>query len=291
MAMFARLRRSAQVEVVALLGIVVAVAILTELRPGVVAAKALPTAAPAAAEPPTLPPRHAVVAAQELGSLAVAVARASDATTVTILGPDGTGIDGRAVRVDGAVARPCGAGCYRASSQPRGPLHVAVGERTLIFGVSPAAPDATALLARIGRSYRRSRTIVFDERLASSATNATTTRFTAVAPNRLSYHTRGGASAVVIGDRRWDRANERAPWIRTQQTPLNVTTPYWTAPTNAHLVAPNTITFLDRRIPAWFRLTIAGGRPAVQHMTAAAHFMTDRYVGFDVPVDVSPPSR
>jgi copper transport protein len=291
MAVFARLRRSAQVEVGAILGIIVAVAVLTELRPGVVAAKVLPTAPAAAAEPPTLPPRDAVVVAQELGSLAVAIARTPNATTVTILGPDGTGIDGRSVRVDGAAARACGAGCYRASSPARGPLRVAVGERTLIFDVSPDAPDATALLARIGRAYRRSRTIVFDERLASSATNATTTRFTAVAPNRLSYHTRGGASAVVIGSRRWDRANGRAPWIPTQQTPLDVTTPYWTAPTNAHLVAPHTITFLDRRIPAWFRLTTAGGRPAVQQMTAAAHFMTDRYVGFDVPVDVSPPSR
>jgi hypothetical protein len=26
-------------------------------------------------------------------------------------------------------------------------------------------------------------------------------------------------------------------------------------------------------------------------MTAAAHFMVDRYVGFDVPATVSPPSR
>ena len=31
--------------------------------------------------------------------------------------------------------------------------------------------------------------------------------------------------------------------------------------------------------------------PNHEHMTAAAHFMTDRYVGFDVPAEVSPPSR
>jgi hypothetical protein len=58
-----------------------------------------------------------------------------------------------------------------------------------------------------------------------------------------------------------------------------------------HEVAPGTFTFLDRRIPAWFRLTVVGGRPTVDHMTAAAHFMVDRYVGFDVPAVVSPPSR
>ena len=95
----------------------------------------------------------------------------------------------------------------------------------------------------------------------------------------------------MIGGRRWDRAGAAQPWVASPQTPLDVTQPYWTAPTNAHLVGPNTITFLDRRLPAWFRVTLAHGHPWVQRMTAAAHFMTDRYVGFDVPVEVSPPSR
>ena len=65
--------------------------------------------------------------------------------------------------------------------------------------------------------------------------------------------------------------------------------PYWRDVTNAHLVAPNVVTFLDRRIPAWFRLTFAGSRPTEMRMTAAAHFMVDRYVAFDGPADVSPP--
>ena len=79
---------------------------------------------------------------------------------------------------------------------------------------------------------------------------------------------------------------------QSAQTPLHVTHPYWRRPTNAHLVAPNTVTFLDREIPAWFRLTLGPAhRPTVLHMTAAAHFMTDRYRGYDVPVTLSPPSR
>ena len=56
-----------------------------------------------------------------------------------------------------------------------------------------------------------------------------------------------------------------------------------------HLVAPGVLTFLDRRVPAWFRVTLAGELPAVMHMTAAAHFMTDRYVEFGGPVTISPP--
>jgi copper transport protein len=286
---FARLRRSARVEIVALTGIVVAVAILTELRPGTAVSRA--QAAPlAAAEPPVLPPRTAVVDAQELGTLAVAVAREPRRATVTLLGPDATGIDGRSVLVNRVAATSCGPGCYRASVAASGPLRVSVDGRTLTFDIAPNAPDATALLARVTRAYRNARTIVFDETLASSPDNATTTRFTVVAPNRLSYRTHNGPSAIVIGARRWDRDTDRSPWRASGQTPLEVTRPYWTAPTNAHLVASDTITFLDRRIPAWFRVTLRDGRPAVQHMTAAAHFMTDRYVGFDVSAAVSPPS-
>ena len=65
--------------------------------------------------------------------------------------------------------------------------------------------------------------------------------------------------------------------------------PYWGAPTNMHLVAPNVLTFLDRRVPAWFRVTLAGKRASRMQMTAAAHFMVDRYVAFDGPVVISPP--
>jgi len=285
---FDLLRRSATVEILAIVGIVVAVAILTELRPGVEVPRALAAAPPALATP-ALPPLTGVVDAQELGSLAVAVDRERARTVVTILTADGTGDSSRHVRIAGAPASACGAGCYAAPAPPHGPLRITVDGHALTFTVQADAPDARALLARVSRAYRSSRTIVFDETLASTPTNAATTRFTVVAPNRLAYHTRGGASAVVIGSRRWDRANDRARWIATGQTPLDVTRPYWTSPTNVHLVAPGTVTFLDRKIPAWFRLTLARGRPVVQRMTAASHFMTDRYVGFDVSAVVSAP--
>ena len=93
----------------------------------------------------------------------------------------------------------------------------------------------------------------------------------------------------MIGARRWDQERAGAPWVRSDQTPLDVTQPLWTNATNVHLVAPGVLTFLDRSIPAWFRVTLAGDRPTRIDMTAAAHFMVERYVGFDVPVDISPP--
>jgi hypothetical protein len=274
------------VEIALLAGVVIAVAVLTELRPG--GAQRAVAAPVVAAQPATLPSKDAVVEAKELGSLVLAVARTPATVTVTLIGPDGTGLDGRGVTVDGTQARSCGSGCYRAPAVPGG-LSIGVGGKTVVFDLPARAPDATDLLRRVDRAFRSARTAVFDETLASSPTNGQTTRFTLVAPDRLSYQTKGGPGAIVIGPRRWDRDSARAAWLPSPQTPLDVMQPYWDKPTNAHLVAPNVLTFLDRRIPAWFHVTLNGVRPTRVRMTAAAHFMVDRYVGFNVPAVVSPP--
>jgi copper transport protein len=283
---FARLRRSAFAELALLAGVVIAVAVLTELRPGTEeSAMAAPMAV---ARPAALPPTDAVVAAQELGSLVLAVARTRDTVTVTLIGPDGTGVDGRVVTVDGTPARSCGSGCYSAPAVPGG-LAVGVGARTVVFDLPARAPDGRALLQRATRAYRGIRTAVFDEHLASTPTNGQTTRFRVVAPDRLAYQTRGGPAAIVIGTRRWDRDRTGAPWVPSSQTRLDVMQPYWGSPTNVHEIAPNVLTFIDRRVPAWFRVTLNGARPRRVEMTAAGHFMVDRYVGLDVPVGISPP--
>ena len=288
---FARLRRSVLVEITLLTGIVVAVAVLTELRPGRDASRAAAAVStPQLAQPPVLPPLNAVVDARELGTLAVAIARTPGRATVTLLGSDGTGVSGRSVLVDGVRAVGCGAGCYRAPAAP-GPLRVTVTGRTLTFVVPARAPDARALLRDLTRRFRAAKTIVFDESLASSPTDIQKSRFDIVAPDRLAYTIEGGPSAIVIGGVRWDRDRPSEPWLRSPQSPLDVTQPYWQTPTNVHLVAPGVLTFLDRRVPAWFRVTVAGQLPARMHMTAAAHFMTDRYVEFNGPLEVSPPSR
>ena len=287
LAAFARLRRSALAEVVVVAGIVAAVAVLTELRPGVATARVAAPPAPAATVP-GLPSRDAVVDARELGSLAVGVARTPGHATVTLLDSDGTAASGRSVHIDGAPAVSCGAGCYRASARP-GPLRVKVDGATLTFDLPERLPDATPLLRTVTKAYRSSKTIVFDETLGSSPRNKQTSRFTVVAPHSLSYAIRGGPSAIVIGARRWDRDRAGARWLESQQTPVDVTQPYWGAPTNVHEIAPNVLTFLDRRIPAWFHVTLDRGLPTRMRMTAAAHFMVDRYAGFDVPAAVSPP--
>lgn len=283
---FARLRRSAFAEIALIASVVIAVAVLTELRPGKAAnAVAAPVAV---AQPAVLPPTNAVVAAQQLGSLVLAVARTPAAVTVTLIGPDGTGVNGRIVTVDGTPARSCGAGCYRAPAVAGG-LSIGIGAKTIVFDLPARAPDARALLQRVDRAYRAARTAIFDEHLASTPQNGQTTRFEVVAPDRLSYQTKSGPGAIVIGVRRWDRDRVGAPWVPSAQTRLEVMQPYWGNPTNVHQVAPNVLTFLDRRVPAWFRVTLTGIRPQRVQMSAAGHFMVDRYVGIDVPLGISPP--
>jgi copper transport protein len=286
---FARLRRSVLIEVTVITAIAVVVGVLTDLKPGKLVSRApAAVAAVQAPGPPPLPPAAAVVDAHELGALAVAVARVPGEATVTILTADGTAANGRTVQIDGTSTRACGPGCYRAPAAG-GPLRVRVGGRTLVFHLPATAPDGRAALARVTRAYRHSRTIVFDETLASTPTNAQTTRFQVVAPDRLSYRTRGGSAAIMIGTKRWDQEKAHAPWLQSQQTRLQVTEPYWRAWRNVHLVAPGVLTFLDPTIPAVFRLDIAGARLSRLGMTAAAHFMIDRYAGFNGPASVSPP--
>ncbi len=287
---FAALRRSVRIEVVVIAAIVVAVAFLTQLRPGADVRSAAASAVPAIGLPPVLPPRDAVVDAQELGSLAVAIARTPGRAQLTSVDQDANGADGLDVRIDGRAAVPCGSGCYRGPAAA-GPATVDVGGRRVTFRVSPAAPDATSLAAALTRAYRGSRTVVFTERLASSPSNAQVTRFELEAPHSLRYVTAGGPQAVVIGARRWDRNSAGAAWQPSSQSPLAVPSPYWTTTTNAHLVGPRTVTFLDREIPAWFRVTLEPSRPLPRRvaMTAAAHFMVDRYSRFDGPLAISPP--
>ena len=196
------------------------------------------------------------------------MARTPGRAIVTILGPDGTGASGRNVRVDGRRATPCGSGCYTTPASDHPAVRIQVGGASTTIRAPVDAPDATAQLARITRAVRASKSIVFDETLSSNPHNATTTRFTAVAPNRLSYVTRGGPSAIVIGSRRWDRERPGAPYVESSQTPLDVIQPYWQTPTNVHEIAPGVLTFLDRRIPAWFRLELGP--------TAAAAAADDR---------------
>jgi hypothetical protein len=219
---------------------------------------------------------------------------------VTLLGPDGGGASGRRVTFRGgaasAPAKPCGAGCY-AASLPGAPARIAVvvDGADVPFDLPAHARPAAALVRRVADSLRRARSLAIDERLASGPTHAIRARFEIAAPNRLTYRIRGGAEAVVIGARRWDRASAAEVWTESQQTPLRLPTPTWSSVRDARLVATDrrtaTVTFLDPTIPASFTVRVdrRSFRPLEVRMVASAHFMRDRYSRYDAPLRIRPP--
>jgi hypothetical protein len=121
------------------------------------------------------------------------------------------------------------------------------------------------------------------------------------APNEVEYRIRGGAQAIVLGTRRWDRDRAGAKWRRSQQLPaLRVPQPAWgSQATNAYVLGETTVgrrpawvvSFVNPNTPAWFIVAIdrATYRPLQLRMTAASHFMTHRYLAFDRPLTIEPP--
>lgn len=266
------------------------------------------------------PPAGAVVLGHEDGDLAVGLALRSSGGRLnlqtTVLGPDGGGLSSLDIgyRVEAsngqatASARACGSGCYRAAVAIRGrPRRVLVrlggGGRTastLSFDVPPQwpPPAAGALLSRATRTFRSLRTLVIDERLASSPTNVLHTTYQLKAPDRLTYRIKGGSEAIVIGNQRWDR-QPGGRWQESAQSPLRQPMPAWSTATNAHLIGNlrvsgrpvMLVSFYDTRIPGFFTIAVdkRTARTLELRMTAAAHFMHHRYSRFNAPLNITPP--
>jgi hypothetical protein len=265
--------------------------VLTDSRPGRDHAVARAAAAPTTTGAPPLPAADAVVLAQEAGDYAVALAAEPQRLRVTVLGQSGLGASGLPVRIDGAGAVPCGAGCYERAGPHGRTVAVAIGPRRVVFRLPQTAPDAARLVARATSVFRHLRSVTYVERLASSPRNRLVTTFTLEAPNRLHYRIHGGATATVIGTRRWDGCKE------SQTTPLPQPVPIWGRPvTNARLLRRRgdreLVSFLNPSVPAWFEVWLDRRtlRPTELDMTAAAHFMHHTYSGYDAPRRVFPPN-
>jgi copper transport protein len=291
---FDALRRNIAVELMLFATLVAAVALLTDLRPGrdVVARAAVSESR----GPPPLPAAGMVVQAGESGDYGVALAVHGAGAEVTVLGQDGGGVTGLAVRIAGAVAHSCGQGCYGASSTYAGKrVRVVVAGRALVFQVPARALPASALVARATSAFRRLRSVDYTERLASSPRDKIVSNFTLERPDRLMYRIRGGADGIIIGTRRWDRTNG-GQWLPSPQDETPEPEPIWAGHvTNAFLlkVTPKTyvVAFLKPIGPAWFTVELDRRtlRPRSLRMTAAAHFMTHRYTSFNAPRRIKPP--
>jgi copper transport protein len=309
-----RLLRTVSAELAVLTLVVGAVAVLTTLRPGRDANAEPPAVAAAEVAPAPAPPAGSVTFARESGRLAVALAVRPARPlrlVATIIGPSGRGVDGLDVELRAAnagrrataSARPCGHGCYAASlrvSQPR-VFKVEIGRtRTVAFPVTGAwpPPSGTTFLRRATSAFRGLRSAVYQEHLASRPGNAIDTTWTVRAPNRLAYQIRGGAGGIVIGGTRWDRPAPGANWRRSETTPLEQPFPPWgTRGVDARLLRETrssvTLSWLDPGVPAWYIGTFdrTTALPRELRMTAAAHFMRHRYVGYNRLIEIEPPPR
>lgn len=286
------LRRNIAAELMLLAGLVVAVALLTDLRPG----RDRAAAAAAVTGPPPLPAKGMVVQAQEAGNLAVALAVRAPGEEVTVLGSNGAAVNGLSVSVNGVTAQSCGNGCYGAFVPLRGRATVVVEGRKLTFAIPAKPRPAAELVARATRAFRTLRSVDYLERLASSPRDKVVADFTLERPNRLEYRIHGGASGIVIGNRRWDRTG-RKPWVPSPQDPTPQPEPIWAGHvTNAFLLeqTPSSyvVAFMKPLGPTWF--TVRFDRrtllPRELRMTTAAHFMKHRYLRFNAPVRITAPT-
>ena len=284
------LRRNIAVELLLFAGLVVAVAFLTDLRPGRGRA-----AAAVVAGPPPLPAAQMVVQAKESGDYGVALAYRPPGEEVTVLGQDGQGVNGLRVKVNGVKAGAFGSGCYGAFVQLRRTATVTVNSDKLRFAIPAHPKPASALVAKATRTFRALRSVEYIERLASSPRNKVVSDFTLERPDKLEYQIRGGASGIVIGARRWDRA-AKGRWFQSAQTPTPQPEPIWAGHfTNAFLLdttpAAYVVAFMKPLGPTWFtvRLDRKTLLPHNLRMTTAAHFMRHRYLRFNASPRITPP--
>jgi hypothetical protein len=177
-----------------------------------------------------------------------------------------------------------------------------VGSRTVARFVLPAATrPAEALVRRARTAFERLHSVVVREQLASSPRERVVTTWRFVAPNRLAYVSSTGASAVVIGAKRWDR-NGRGPWVASPQTPLRAPSPWWGPQViDARSLGwkrvdgrrARLVSFFDPGVPAWFEIAVdpRTSLPLTLRMTTGAHFMRHRYSSFNAPLRIAPPPR
>jgi hypothetical protein len=266
------------------------------------------------------PPAGSVVLAREDGPDVLAIAippSASGSAQLSVVGPQGTGVDGlhvslataRASGVTTSTATACGHGCYRAAlgsgSTPRTVrVRVVRAAGTTVWNVplpaSSPAPNASAIVARATRVWTGLSSISYLDRLGSDGSHIVVAHWQIVAPDRLAYQIQQGGQAVIIGLKRWDRQAAGGAWQESAAIRLHQPEPFWVSATDAHVLGSGTfgghavwhVSFFDPRTPGWFLASIdkRSARTLDLHMFAAAHFMHDTYGQFDAPIKILPPS-
>jgi len=280
------------------------IAFLTDLAPGRQFARTV--ARPQAPRPIAAPPPDATVLAGESGDRAVGLAVSPRGKLqATVLGGDGNGVDGLSVafRAGGRTfdATGCGPGCYRARGRIQARrVTVVLDSGPVAFGIPVRTEQASAAVAAARRAFAGLRSLVIHERLASSPRDKVVTTWRIVAPDRLTYVTSAGTQAIVIGTKRWD-ADAKGPFVRSAQVPPLQLPPAEWGPRwlNAKAIGwrrvggrrARLVSFFDPHLPAWFELAFdpRTHRPLALDMTAAEHFMNQRYTNLNERMRIAPP--
>ena len=236
------------------------------------------------------PPPGTVVDAREWGSRDLAIARKGGVTTIQVVGPQGGAVNGLHVVLNGRAARVCGRGCYRATTGT-GAVTVKIGGRSWRFDLPASAPSGAARIAAAQKAFTQLKTVSLRQKLGSSPTVFSVANFVFVAPDKLRYEIEGGSQAVIVGRHRWDRVSASDGWTQSAQDRVDVMHVPWRRAIDAHVVAPDVVTFYDPGTRAWFRVTLqpATSLPTTVLMTGVSHFMVDRFSGFDAPATIAPP--
>ena len=195
-----------------------------------------------------------------------------------------------------AVGSPCGPGCYRATAPAARRAeerrrHASRGDEPddvarPAAGAVAAARRLASIVARATKTFR-SPELARDPRPPRLRTrpHAVVTRWSVVAPDKLTYKiVSGGPSAVIIGNTRWDKV-PGGTWEKSPQTPIHQPTPFWVvvegrARALADAEGRWRVSFFDPKTPGLVR---AADRQRHTHAAArhadaaAAHFMRQVY--------------
>jgi hypothetical protein len=202
----------------------------------------------------------------------------------------------------------CGWNCFR-SDHPvlRGtPVDVAVdvrrsggSARAMIRVPARIPPAAPELMRSVNRRMGKVRTVRARETLSNGRTTLRT-EFVFRAPNQMRYRMASGPKAIVIGGRRWDWSQGR--WQLSTTDEIRAPGYSWNGAGQPRVLGTTVVggrrlrllslfRLDDPRYPAWFRLFVTSDNRVLRaDMLAPAHFMVDRFSGFDEPVVIRPPA-